>query len=63
MDLPRSVALLDAPVAPETAHGQAVADRHHRSQVATVYGGTVEVFRSMLAEQIGLPRPQYGTRR
>jgi alkylation response protein AidB-like acyl-CoA dehydrogenase len=50
-------------VAPETVYGGAVADWHQRSQVSTVYGGTVEVFRNLIAEQIGLPRPQYGNRR
>jgi alkylation response protein AidB-like acyl-CoA dehydrogenase len=49
-------------VAPETTYGDTIADWHQRSQVATVYGGTVEVFRNMIADQIGLPRPQYGNR-
>jgi alkylation response protein AidB-like acyl-CoA dehydrogenase len=29
---------------------------HYRAHITTVFGGTVEVFRNMLAQQLGLPR-------
>lgn len=32
---------------------------HRASQVSATYGGTVEVFRNLIARQLGLPRPAY----
>lgn len=32
---------------------------HRAAQVSTIYGGTVEVFRNLIARQLGLPRPAY----
>lgn len=37
--------------------GGFIESNHNLAQVGTIYGGTVEVFRNMIARQLGLPNP------
>jgi 3-oxocholest-4-en-26-oyl-CoA dehydrogenase alpha subunit len=41
-----------------TPAGQ-LGELQRRAQVSTIYGGTVEVFRNLIARELGLPRPAY----
>jgi alkylation response protein AidB-like acyl-CoA dehydrogenase len=49
---PESLMVADSPA------GRILA-AHLGSQVSTIYGGTVEVFKNLVARQMGLPRPAY----
>jgi alkylation response protein AidB-like acyl-CoA dehydrogenase len=48
-----------AALANVTGPASRVMDSHLSAQVSSIYGGTVEVFRNLIARQMGLPAPIY----
>ena len=71
-DLDRPVGLIDLigsqailPIGADGAIAEGVVEQAHRAvQVTATYGGTNEVFRTIIAQQhLGLPRPDYPGRK